>query len=443
MLRAIFVIGLSIIGIVASFYGSFNTLMFYFWLAYFRPESWIWYNFLSAFNLSLFCGIFLLISTLFTGVKFRFNLFTGLLFLAAVHSLISALQSNYSSVSLSYWVDFFKVIVISYLITIIIRSEKDFKIALIVISLSLGLEGAKQGWAQLILNPGAANNNTNPVLGDNNGVAVGMLMLVPVLFALYQTTERKLFKYGFLFLAIGVIYRALSTYSRGGFLSFLVMCVIYWLQSKHKVRTLILIVLLAAMLLPVFPQSFWDRMDTITVEEGEQREESSAGRLHYWSVAWEMAKSNRIFGVGHNAYREAYNYYDYSGGRYGRERAAHSAWFGILADWGFIGLVLFLSIYFYSLLCCVRTRNSYKNNPELKSLGIYGNQIAISLITGSVGITFLAAQYLEMLWHFFALAFLCNQILKSQYACHIAKDITENKEEIKTIEVQFNAYTCI
>ena len=428
MLRTIFVIALTLIGIVASFYGPFNALLFYLWLAYFRPESWIWNNFLSALNLSLLCGVFLLISTLFTGVKFRFNLFAGLLFLAAVHSLISALQSNYSSVSLSYWVDFFKVIVISYLITIIIRSEKEFKIALIVISLSLGLEGAKQGWAQLIFRPGAANTNSHPVFGDNNGMAIGMLMLVPVLFALYQTTERKLFKYGFLFLAIGVIYRALSTYSRGGFLTFLAMCVIYWLQSKHKVRTLILIVLLTALLLPVFPQRFWDRMDTITIGDGEERESSSASRLHYWSVAWEMAKSNRIFGVGHNAYREAYNYYDYSDGRYGSKRSVHSAWFGILADWGVIGLMLFLCIYFYSILCCVRTRNRCKNNPELKSLGIYGSSIATSLIAGSVGITFLTFQYLEMLWHYFALAFLCSQILNSQYAGYISEDITGNKE---------------
>ena len=365
-------------------------------------------------RLSLFVGIFLLVSTFITGVKLRFTLFTGLLFLAVVQSFLSTVTSNYSDVSFPYWTEFFKIIVISCLITMIIRSEKDLKITLIVISLSLGLEGAKQGWARLITSPGSINENSHAFLGDNNGVAVGMLMLVPVLFALYQTTERKLIKYGFLFLAIGVIYRALSTYSRGGFLAFLSMCVIFWLRSEHKIIVLVIIVLLSAIILPTFPQTFWDRMNTITVEEGEEREASSAGRIHFWKVAVDMAKDNPILGVGHKAYREAYNSFDFSGGRYGGGREVHSAWFGILAEWGFPGIILLLCVYIYCLFLCARTRIRCKNNPELRSLLIFSNSLETSLITAIVGITFLDYQYSEILWHFFALTVACNQILQSK-----------------------------
>ena len=63
---------------------------------------------------------------------------------------------------------------------------------LIVIGLSLGFEAAKQGWAQFILNPGASNINTHPALGDNNGVALAMFMLVPILAALGATADRWL-----------------------------------------------------------------------------------------------------------------------------------------------------------------------------------------------------------------------------------------------------------
>ena len=414
MLRSIFVIILILIGAVAALYGSFNTLMFYLWLAYFRPESWIWSDFLKSYPLSLFCGVFLLISTFINGVKLRFTLFAGLLFLAAIHSLLSALLSNYSSAALSSWINFIKLIVISYLITMLIRSEKDLKITLIVISLSLGLEGAKQGWARLITSPGSVNENGHAFLGDNNGVAIGMLMLVPILFALYQTTERKLIKYGFLFLAIGVIYRALSTYSRGGFLAFAAMFVVFWLRSKKKVRSLIIVVLLCVMILPTFPQSFWDRMNTITVGEDEERETSAASRLYYWGRALEMAKRSPVFGIGHESYSRAYNSFDITGGRYGPSRAVHSSWFGILAEWGFPGLTLFLFIYSYSLYSCFQVRKKCKNRPELKSFLIYSNSVETSLLAGAVGISFLTFQYLEMLWHFFALTVVCNQILSIQ-----------------------------
>jgi len=409
MLRTVFVIILIIIGAGASFYGSFNALMFYLWVAYFRPDTWIWSRFLITYKLSFFVGIFLLLSTFITRVKFRFTLFAGLLSLASIHSLISVVQSDYSDVAFSYWTEFIIVVVISYLITMLVQSEKDLKITLTVITLSLGLEGAKQGWFHLMLSPGSPNNNQHTVLGDNNGVAVGMLMLLPVLFALFQTTEKKLIKYGFLFLTIGVMYRALSTYSRGGFLAFLVMCIIYWLRSKNKLKLAIATVLLFALILPTLPQAFWDRMDTITMNS-EEMDASAAGRIYFWQIALEMVKDNPIFGVGHRAYNDAYRVYDRTEDRIAR--AVHSAWFGILAEWGFPGIILFLTIYSYSIYSCVKARRWCKNNPESKSLSIYINSIETSLITASVGITFLAQQYLEMLWHFFALAVVCNQIVR-------------------------------
>ena len=427
MLRTILIVTVILVGIVASFYGSLNALMFYLWIAYFRPETWVWNNFVSGLNLSLFVGIYLLISTFVTSIKLKFTSFAGLLSLAVVHSLISTIMSNYSSVSFPYWMEFLKIAVISYLITMLIRSEKDLKITLIVISLSLGLEGAKQGWYHLLLHPGSINTNTHPVFGDNNGVAVGMLMLAPILLVLYQTMERKIFKYGFLFIAIGVIYRALSTYSRGGFLAFIAMCFIFWLRSEYKIRIALFVVLILAILLPTLPQQFWDRMDTITVNEGEVREASSANRIYFWKIAVEMANDNPLFGVGHNAYMSAYNTYDHSNGLYGRSRAAHSSWFSLLAEWGFLGLILYLSVYFYSLFSCAQARKKIKNYSKSKFLKNCIQGIETSLITGGVGITFLSLQYLEMLWHFFALAVAINQILRVQDATESATDAVHSK----------------
>ena len=58
---------------------------------------------------------------------------------------------------------------------------------------------------------------------------------------------------------------------------------------------------LAAGIWNVMPAQFWDRMDTIMVEEGEERDASAAGRLHFWRVAMDMAEANPLTGVGLNA----------------------------------------------------------------------------------------------------------------------------------------------
>jgi len=403
--RLLFVGILTLIGVIGSFHGPFNTLLFYLWIAYFRPDYWVENNILLSIRISLVVGISLLLSVLISGVKLRFTPFTGLLSLVLVHVFISSLLSDYSPSV----VDFLKTLVVSYLITMLIKSEKDLKIVLIVIVLSLGFfDGAKQGWQFLILHPGSKNFNELPSLGDNNFVAVAMLMLVPVFIALSQTAERKIIKYTYIFLVIGVIYRALSTYSRGGFLTLLVICVIYWLRSRKKVRSLLIAVLLATLILPTFPQSFWDRMNTLT-DSKEEQDASVQGRLYFWGIAWELAKKNPVFGVGHNCFGQAYLNFDTS---HTSERSVHSAWFAVLSERGFIGLILFVTIYLYCLSSCARVRKKCRGRPELKSILIYSNSIEMSLIAAAVGITFLSFHNQEILWHYFALATVPNQILK-------------------------------
>jgi|GEM_PF-2253226 len=419
--RILFISSIILVGLVASFQGALNALLFYLWVAYFRPDVWIENRLLLSIRFSIFVGILLLIITFIKGVKLKFTPFAALLTLVTIHSLTTSLLSEYSYTS--GWVDFFKILVISYLITQIIKTEKDLKMALVVITLSLGVfDGAKQGWTYLILYPGKINANKLPTLGDNNHVAVAMLMLVPVLFALSQTAERKIVKYGYIFIAIGVIYRALSTYSRGGFLTLLVICFIFWLRSRYKVRVLLVAVLLAALILPTFPQRFWNRMDTITNSRDEQ-DISVQGRLYFWGIAWTMAKQNPIFGVGHNGFGRAYRKFDNS---HDVARAVHSAWFGILSEWGFPGLILFLSLYLYSVISCEKVRKKCKNRPELKSMLIYSNSIETSIIAGAVGITFLSFHYQEIIWHYFALAAVTHQIIRNL-------DATDNKESIPEV----------
>jgi len=401
-----------IIGGIASLYGTFYALNFYLWLAYFRPESWVWMDFFKGQRLSLFVGVFTLLSTFVTGKKIKFTPFSCLLIVILIHSLISTLVSNYTTACWPYWIDFFKIILIAFLIPIIVSSEKEFKITIIVITLSLGLESAKQGWAQLILNPGAANDNGIPFLGDNNCVAVGMLMLAPISLALAQSYKKKLFKYAFFFLSIGIIYRAISTYSRGGFIALTCMFTIWWLRSKQKIRLLIIAALIAALIIPALPQSFWDRMGTITTDQSEM-DASSSSRIHFWEVAFRMALSYPMFGVGHNGYNHAYNLFDFSNGAYGHSRSVHSMWFGILSEWGFIGLLLFLLIYFYSWLACRRILRKCRNNPELQHWTNYAVALEASLIAAATGGAFVPFQYVEMLWHFFTLAITIEQLVSA------------------------------
>src|SRR5262249_54283880 len=149
------------------------------------------------------------------------------------------------------------------------------------------------GWLQLLTNPGAKNFNPVAILGDENETAVGLLMLVPLLAALATTAKRPWERWLHRFLTVGLIYRAISTYSRGGMLALLALGGAYLIRSRHRVRTLMALAVLACVLVPILPAEFWGRMSTITVS-ADQRNEISEGRLYFWQVAASMAAAHPL-----------------------------------------------------------------------------------------------------------------------------------------------------
>lgn len=56
MLRIIFVSSILAIGAVLSLQSAFNALLFYLWIAYFRPEQWVWTKFFLMVPTSLAVG---------------------------------------------------------------------------------------------------------------------------------------------------------------------------------------------------------------------------------------------------------------------------------------------------------------------------------------------------------------------------------------------------
>jgi probable O-glycosylation ligase (exosortase A-associated) len=303
---------------------------------------------------------------------------------------------------------------VSFLLSILITTESDYRLVLTVVVLSLGFEAGKQGWAQLLLNPGAKNDNSVPFLGDNNLVAVGMAMLLPMVGAL-SATSTGWWKRGFQFLSIGVLYRAISTYSRGGLLAVSSVGAMYWWRSPNKFRTLLAFAVAVAVIVPVLPSAYWNRMSTIN-SSGEERDESQTGRLHFWEVAVDMANDRPLTGVGHRGYERSYNRYDFSNGLYERNRAVHSSWFGMLAEGGYPGLALFLAIFGSSLFACRRVRKMAKRGEVTDSLGRYAIGMESSLVAFAVGGAFVSYHYNEMLWHFFGLSMALEHVAVTQAA---------------------------
>jgi putative inorganic carbon (hco3(-)) transporter len=401
MLRTLLVTLLFISGWSYAFRSALYAACLYLWIAYFRPESWAWTPLFASLNLSFLAGVFLLIRTAFSDVRIRVTPRNGLLILFFLHSLLATALGFEFAYQFPYWQLFAKTLVVSFLLTVLVRTPSELRLVLIVIGLSLGFEAAKQGWAQLLLNPGAQNNNTIPFLGDNNLVAVGMAMLMPILTALAATSSGW-WKRALQFLSVGIIYRGLSTYSRGGLLAFSAVGLLQLIRSPRKLRAIAATVIVIAIVIPVLPPQYWNRMNTIAASD-EERDNSSRGRLHFWGVAVDIANDRPLLGVGHTGFERAYNTYDTSHGQFGYYRAVHSAWFGVLAELGYPGIAMFITIIIGSLLACRRVRKSANRGEIPREMAAYATGLESALVAFIVGGSFVSFHYCEMLWHVFGL----------------------------------------
>ncbi len=393
----------------------FYALLFYLGNAYFRPEDWVSVggDLVKSLRLSFVIGLYLLVSCVLAGHKFVCDGKVALLWLFLLLSICSTVLSEYSALSWPYLLEFTKVVLFGYLIVILTTDFGKFRLVVLVIVLALGLEQGKQGWFYLLTSPGVANNNPVAFLGDNNGTAVGILMLVPLIIFLIQTTNKRLMKVAFACLAVGCLYRALSTYSRGAFVAVLVMAGVWLLRSHQRLRNCLGVVAVLAVILPMLPATFWHRMGTIQTYK-EDRDESALGRLHFWSVAVEMASTNPLIGVGFNSYNEAYNAYDETDGKYGRERSVHNSFFGVLAELGYFGFSCYALIIWSAFRACARVKRYAFRNPTGGDVALGASALQMSLVAFVVGGSFVALQYNEMLWHLIALTFVLGRLAVPQ-----------------------------
>lgn len=409
MLRNAFVLAILAIGALYSLQGPYYALLLYLWIAYFRPAEWVWSDFFHRLDISWYVGVYLVLAVAVWRERIRFDGRTALLLLFLGQSLVSVLSSPHSDYAWLYFKDFAKTIVIALLIASLVTDAARFRLALVVISLSLGFEAAKQGLLQLLLAPGEKNYNAIPLLGDENGVAVGMLMLVPILGVLAKTSQRPAEKWLYRLVAVGVLYRGLITYSRGGFLTCGALVGMHLWRSPHRTRTLLAICVAALIVVPVLPDAFWVRMGTIKFST-EQEDGSAAGRVHFWRVAVLMANAQPLTGVGHNAYNLSYDTYDFSGGEHGKRRSVHSSWLGVLSELGYPGLLLFVASLFAAFRACSRVRRAAGTDPDTHDLWSYAAALESGLVAFLVGGSFVIFQYTEMLWHTIGLAFALEAI---------------------------------
>ncbi|MBM3777535.1 MAG: hypothetical protein FJW23_04745 [Acidimicrobiia bacterium] len=436
MLRTLFILSLLIPGFFWALFSRFGALVMYVWYACFRPAEFLWID-ITDLRLSLVLGVILVVPSLATGrwpdVSHPLSLgalaFFGTMLLAQAGAVAPELGWQ--------WIDFFgRLLVVCLLLVTIVNTRQRLIVLVAVLASSYGFHSSKAGIV-FFLTGARFHDGLSGAYIDNNGYALAIVMVIPLLLATSQNMLPGLWlhrlynrfqpwlKRGFFLsvpLSAGTV---IGTFSRSGLLGLAAAVFVFILFQKRKfmpMMGLATMSLLALLFAPV-PSEYMDRMQTITTYE-ETNEESALSRLHFWDVAIDIANANPT-GIGLRQFERAYDEYDYSRGYYGRRRSVHSSHFQALAEMGYLGLAFWLFLFAYSafLGLRIRRRSRHKALPPDESwfMLTYANGILASMAGFFVGGAFIALAVNDITWYTFAILASLDRISKKQLADAIAR----------------------
>jgi putative inorganic carbon (HCO3(-)) transporter len=280
-----------------------------------------------------------------------------------------------------------------------------------VIVISLLYFGIKGGILTLL--SGGTKTISGPpgtAIGDNNQLALALLMILPLVYYLRRHSSNHLVRMGLTAAGILTLLSVLGSYSRGAFLALGALCVLGWLRSRNKLVFPILLLLVAVPALQFMPDSFYNRMNTIN---SLQTDDSFQGRVTAWKVAFYYARDHFPFGAGFSGAEQGFVFNYYFPGY--ATHSAHSIYFQVLGDHGFFGLFMFLVILFLAFLNCQRIRKASAKRPELAWAYDLATMIQLSLLVYCIGGAALSLAYYDVpiIWYLLLPA-LYNLVLQSK-----------------------------
>jgi probable O-glycosylation ligase (exosortase A-associated) len=168
------------------------------------------------------------------------------------------------------------------------------------------------------------------------------------------------------------------------------MALVLWWRSPRKLVMGSVLAAVTVGVLTFMPAAWEARMRTIETYEGDR---SAMGRINAWQMAINLA-NDRITGGGFESYlpgifaRYAPNPNDL--------HAAHSIYFQVLGEHGWIGLALFCAIGAACFLHIRRIRRECVHRPELQWLYQLAGMIQVSMVGFAVGGAFLSLAYFDL-----------------------------------------------
>lgn len=429
-----YLIALLIVGVMPLvLFRPFFGLLVWCWVAYMVPHKLGW-GLTAHWPVAMAVGALFLIGYVFSKEPKKLPM-TGIVAVYLLMVLWWLITFAVNERTPYAWIQFDKIMKIQLFtfITIMLVNSKERLTQLIaVIALSIGFFGIKGGLFTLLT--GGGSRVWGPPGGffeGNNELGLALLTVLPLLRYVQTQVTKPWQKHGLTATMLLCFVAALGTHSRGALLAAIVMGAFFWWKSQHKLPITVAVVVLVPLLYAFLPESWHQRMATMNVNVDQievsrnintttwcgqmtakiqSHDTSTGGRVNAWCFAYELAKDN-FFGGGFDAFDpEAFL-------RYAPDPTdfhdAHSLYFKILGEHGFVGLGLFLLLLAMSWLKAMAIRRQAKQHQLIWAMHL-ADMLQVSLLAFCTGGLFLGMCYFDLLYHLIAIVVILDVLVRKE-----------------------------
>jgi putative inorganic carbon (HCO3(-)) transporter len=283
-----------------------------------------------------------------------------------------------------------KILLMTFVMILVLDSFERIRMLVLVIAGCFGYFVLK-AFPFLIITGGAFRlyGPEYSMIADNNDFGLALNMTLPLFFFLAQSESRQWVRWLCRVLFVITLPAIFFTYSRGALTGLIVVLGLMILRSRQRLLLIPVIGFGLAVALLFAPPAWKHRMDPTRPDAVDG---SARSRLNAWQYSWNLVQDYPVAGGGFGTFTK--RLFDIYAPNTQDLHGPHSVYFQILAEHGFVGLGIYLSLIaacFTSVYRLVRMAKFHGDEILLA----YANMFRFSLIGFLVSGIFLGRAYFD------------------------------------------------
>lgn len=415
--------GVMLAWVPMAFMNAFIAFLLWLYTTLLSPALFL-YGFMQGFRyVFLFAGLsilLLLLGKVKEKGRFVWDATAVLMIIFFCHAMLSALFSLQPNPIVSDRVEnLVKGLPLALVLPIFLTSRWRIHATLLTLVLGLGLHGVIDGLKVIASGGGhVVHGIGSSSINDNNLYSLAMVMLLPIYLYLIKYAGSKWVRLALIGGFLLTIMTVLGSNSRGGFLALAVVGFWYWATSHRKFASAVLVVVLAFGIVQVAPDRWFDRISTIKTATEDS---SFMNRVAAWRVNLSVATAHPVFGGGFEAALNGWiwNEHKYKPSPINIDmsqytpKSAHSIYFQVMGDLGFVGLFWYLALLFSAFAVRYKTKAIAKRLAgQWQWASDLSTAAVLSLVAFMVGGAGVSLAYYELVFFLIMLVAVVHRILK-------------------------------